>query len=228
MNSIGSNNLQSLFKGTLVITKQQLIIFFTTSVTLSVFSPMCMMGTSFAQQTTQAQLLSTENLDIPKNQTINLNRVVLALVGILQDKNIEAEARVNAIRALGGMGKQAQIAVPALVKALKDKQPRIRYGAAIALANIGTELKTVFPFIIKALNHKSQLLRSDAALALTNIGYSFKQKAPELSKSELEEIINGFDEAAQILEKFQSDFSNNTIQTVNTFRNTLQQEMIRR
>ena len=226
MDSIYSNKFQTLFKKTSQITKQRQFIFVMAPITLSLSLSMFPMRASWAQERTQIQVLSTENPNIPRSQTIDLNHVVLTLVGILQDKNVEA--RVNAARALGGMGTQAQLAVPALVAALKDKQPRVRYGAAIALTNIGAEFKTAFPFIIAALNHESQWLRSDAASALTNIGYNFKQKASGLSKSELEKIISDFDEALKILEKFQSNFSGNTIRTIRTFRNVLHQERIRR
>ena len=198
---------------------------------LSVLSSTLTTTASLAEQTTQVQVLPTQNPNTSKAQTINLNDVVSTLVGILKDKNIEA--RVNAIRALGGMGNQAQTAVPDLVIALKDKKPRVRYSAAIALANIGSEFKgaqfkTTLPFIIAALDHESLLLRSDAASALTNIGYKLKQKASELSKSDLEQIIINFDKALETLEKFQSNFSRSTIQSIRSSRDTLQQERNRR
>ncbi len=222
MNSICSNKLQTVVKKILGILKQRQSTSIVVYITLSVLSPMFFIPASWAQQRTQTQVLLTENPNIPRGQTTNLNDVVLTLVGILKDKNVEA--RVNAIRALGGMGSQAQLAVPALVAALKDRQPRVRYSAAIALVNIGVEFNTAFPFIIAALTHESGLLRSDAASALTIIGYDFKQKASELSKSELEKIISDFDEAMQILEKFPSNFSHNTIRSTRTVRNALQRE----
>lgn len=226
MNSICSKNFQRLFKKTLKITKQRQFTCVTASVTLSFLWLMLPNCASWAQQISQTQVLSTKNPNTPKSQAINLNGVVLTLAGILQNKNVEA--RVNAARALGGMGVQAKLAVPALVAALKDKQPRVRYSAAIALANIGVEFKTAFPYIIAALENESQFLRSDAASALANIGYNFKQKVSELSRSELEKIISDFDEALQIIEKFPSNFSSNTIRNIRTFRNVLQQERIRR
>lgn len=226
MNSICSNNFQTLFKKTLGIAKLRQSTFIVASLALSVLWPLSIMTASWAQQTTRTKVLSAENPNIPKSQTINLNGVVFTLVGILKDKNVET--RVNAIRALGGMGTQAQLAVPALVTALKDPQSRVRYSAAIALANIGAEFKTAVPSIVDALTDESKLLRLDAASALTNIGYELKQKAPELSKSDLEKIINHFDKALQIVEKFQSNFSRNTIRNIRTSRNALQQERSRR
>ncbi len=233
MKSICSNHLQTQFKKTVGIrtSKQQSSVLIVGFVTLSMLSPILPITGCLAEQTTQIQVLPTQNPNTFKTQTVNLNGVVLTLVKILKDKNIEA--RVNAIRALGGMGKQAQIAVPDLVVALKDKKPRVRYSAAIALANIGSEfegskVKTTLPLIVAALNHESQLLRSDAASALTNIGYKFKQKASELSKSDLEQIIRNFDKSLETLDKFQSNFSRTTILNIRSIRNALQQERNRR
>lgn len=231
MNSICSNNFQTQFQKTVAISKQQPSVLIMGFLMLSMLSPILTITASLAEQTTQFQVSPTQNPNISKVQIINLNDVVSTLVGILKDKNIET--RVNAIRALGGMGSQAQTAVPDLVIALKDKKPRVRYSAAIALANIGSEFKgaqfkTTLPFIIAALNHESQLLRSDAASALTNIGYKFKQKASELSKSDLEEIIINFDKALETLEKFQSNFSHTTIKSIRSYRDALQEERNRR
>ncbi|KST67245.1 HEAT repeat domain-containing protein [Mastigocoleus testarum] len=231
MNSICSNNFQAQFKKAVAISKQQSSVLITGFLTLSILSPILPITASLAEQKNQVQVLPTQNSNTSKVQIVNLNDVVSTLVGILKDKNIEA--RVNAIRALGGMGNQAQTAVPDLVIALKDKKPRVRYSAAIALANIGSEFKgaqfkTTLPFIIAALNHESQLLRSDAASALTNIGHKFKQKASKLSKSDLEQIITNFDKALEALEKFQSNFSRTTIQSVRSSRDALQQERNRR
>ena len=226
MNSICSNSFQRLLKKTLKITKEGLFIRLTASVTLSLLSLMLANYASWAQVTSQVQVLSPKSPNTAKSRVINLNGVVLTLAGILQNKNVEV--RVNAARALGGMGIQAKPAVPALVAALKDKQLRVRYSAAIALVNIGAELKTAFPYIIAALENESQFLRSDAASALANIGYNLQRKVSELSKSELEKIISDFDEALQIIEKFQSNSSRNNIRNIRTFRNVLQQERTRR
>lgn len=231
MNSICSNNFQTQLQKTVAISKQQSSVLIMGFMMLSVLSPILTTTASLAEQTTQVQVLPIQNPNTSKIQTINLNDVVSTLVGILKDKNIEA--RVNAIRALGGMGNQAQTAVPDLVIALKDKEPRVRYSAAIALANIGSEfegskVKTTLPLIVAALNHESQLLRSDAASVLTNIGYKFKQKVSELSKSDLEQIIRNFDKSLETLDKFQSNFSRTTILNIRSIRNALQQERNRR
>jgi HEAT repeat protein len=51
----------------------------------------------------------------------------------------EAEDRVAAAEALGKIGSEAKEAIPALIKALQDEEPVVRWAAVGALERIGME-----------------------------------------------------------------------------------------
>jgi HEAT repeat protein len=85
--------------------------------------------------------------------------------------------RWSSAEVLGEIGTEA--AVSALVKALNDQEPEVRYYAARALGKIGTE--AAVPGLVQALNDESFQVRSDAAKALGKI--SSQEAAPELLKA---------------------------------------------
>jgi hypothetical protein len=61
---------------------------------------------------------------------------VTPLTNLLKDKDKSAALRANAAYVLGQIGTQAQEALPALTKALKEKDKDLRKRAAFAIANI--------------------------------------------------------------------------------------------
>ena len=76
-------------------------------------------------------------------------------------------ARLSAAVALGECGPKA---VPALVEALKHKDPRIRYWAARGLGKIGAEAKSAMPALTEALKDSSESVRVGAAYTLWKLG----------------------------------------------------------
>jgi len=92
-------------------------------------------------------------------------------------------------------------AIPALIKALDNADPRVRYTAALALSGVKSaeqrypefgELtkpvipvlpKQVIPILINALKDQDPVVRSDAAWALAGIGAQAKAAAPALIES---------------------------------------------
>ena len=60
--------------------------------------------------------------------------------------------------------------VPALTKALENKDSDVRSNAAVALAQIGTDAKDAVPALITALRDKDSNVRNNAAEALGQIG----------------------------------------------------------
>jgi HEAT repeat protein len=90
---------------------------------------------------------------------------------------------------LGRLGEPAKVAVPRLIAALQDSDPRVRSYAARALSEIRSEAKTIVPALIDALKHPRERVhvafhepREDAALALSRFGSAAKTAVPALLK----------------------------------------------
>lgn len=93
----------------------------------------------------------------------------------------QAEAfREAAARALGRLGADATVAIPALSRALRDNQGRVRWEAAIALAAMGKDSITT---LIEALDEKDSKTRHAAAYALGEIGPAAVTAVPALVRS---------------------------------------------
>src|SRR5262249_5353007 len=79
--------------------------------------------------------------------------------------------RQGAAEALMKIGPKAQAAVPALAKALQDKESRVRWSAAEALVKIGPKAaQAAAPFLVQALNDKEEVGHRNDAEALVQIG----------------------------------------------------------
>ena len=100
-------------------------------------------------------------------------RSFLARVGPLRDESI----RVAAARTLGGFGSKAELAVPALLKAMHDPQSYVAMEAAAALARIGSG---ALPGLISALNETNGLVRHAAAYGLGEMGPRAEEAVPSL------------------------------------------------
>ena len=81
---------------------------------------------------------------------------------------------------MGGIGPAAKDAVPALIKALKDKDFNVRRSAAAAVGKIGPAAKDAVPALIEALKDKDIYVRIGAALLLSRIGPAAKDAVPAL------------------------------------------------
>ena len=88
-------------------------------------------------------------------------------VADLKDK--DPAVRRHAASALGGIGPEAEKAVPALIEALKDKDWSVRSRAAWALGSIGPRAEKAVPVLIQALKDKDPAVRSAAQIALKKI-----------------------------------------------------------
>ena len=108
---------------------------------------------------------------------------------------------IAAILALGMIGPEATAAVPELVRALRDDDPRVRWFAAGALASIGPGAKASVPALIEALRSKDVAtggevtfwngamsredgpIRLAAAVALGRIGPESRAAVPDLVRA---------------------------------------------
>ena len=69
-----------------------------------------------------------------------------------------SEMRIRVARLLARLGPEAKPAVPALIRALKDKDPFIRDAAASALGRIGPDAKQAAPDFISLLEEQNRLV----------------------------------------------------------------------
>jgi HEAT repeat protein len=77
--------------------------------------------------------------------------------------------RNRAAYAIGGMGAAAAPAVPALIKALSDPEPAVRFPVCIALREIGPAAKEAVPALMKALDDRNDDVAAMARKALIKI-----------------------------------------------------------
>ena len=102
-----------------------------------------------------------------------LSDMVLARAGYLNAPRF----RVTGAKALGLLGSQAEIAIPALLRRLHDPEPYIGTEAAAALGRIG---KPAVPSLTHALSDRDPAVRHAAAYALGEIGPAAEAAIPNL------------------------------------------------
>jgi len=116
----------------------------------------------------------------PKSaQPVYEGKTLDAWTRLLAEGNVQE--RRAAGRALGNIGREAKSAVPALIKALEDKDREVRDWATRALGCIGSEAQAAVPHLIKTMkSDKSESVRWGAAHALGSIGPAAKEAVPAL------------------------------------------------
>lgn len=174
----------------------------------------------FLTATASAQISENANLQQTANTTIK--NVISTLIQVLRSKS--TEARVNAARALGGLGSQARIAEPALIVALNDSESEVRYTAATALANLGGDTKAAMPLLQEALQNESKWIRNDAASALSNLALNTQTRARSLSNKELNQAIKDFEKTLEVIQKSEYDVSPQAVKSINDSLDSLKRE----
>lgn len=162
---------------------------------------------------TTASAQTIENANLSQTATTSISNAISTLIQVLRSKN--TEARVNAARALGGMGNQAKIAEPALMVALHDSESKVRYTAATALANLGGDTKVALPVLHEALQNESKWIRSDAAFALSNLALNMQTKVRSLSDKELNQAIKDLEKTLEVIGKSKYDVSPQAVKSIN-------------
>jgi HEAT repeat protein len=102
-------------------------------------------------------------------------RAAAALSVVLKSR--PARLRLEAARALGGLGLDSRTAQPALVEALKDPEKLVRRAAAEALGQMGTE---AIPLLVRLLGTENERAREGAARALGQMGLAARSTVPAL------------------------------------------------
>jgi hypothetical protein len=191
----------------------------TISLTLLCFSsPLLNITTASAQ--------TTENANLSQTATASIEGAISTLIQVLRSQNVEA--RVNAARALGGMGISAKIAEPALTVALNDKEARVRYTAATALANLGGDTKVALPVLQEALQNESKWIRNDAAYALNNMALNMQTKARSFDASELDRAIKDLEKTLEVMGKSEFEISPQVIKSIGDSVDSLERERQRK
>ena len=109
---------------------------------------------------------------------------VPALIEVLNDRWVSHELHLRAAVALGRIdNSQLDRVMPILIKALDDRDMKIRFRAAMGLGLIGEPAEAAVPALIQALGDSHATVRSHAAYALEWIGEPAKEAIPALKEA---------------------------------------------
>jgi HEAT repeat protein len=109
-----------------------------------------------------------------------LGRPLSSWIGDLSDYN--RETRKKAASVLTVMGSQAKIAIPALTKALRDRDPYVRQYCAYALGQIARNDAAVVAALRRLLSDDEWFVRSRAAEAVSNLGPAARAALADLER----------------------------------------------
>jgi len=109
------------------------------------------------------------------------NDAVQPLNQVLLNGNVFAK-RASAF-ALGRIGDEAISALPALIQALEDKDPEMRFDAINAITAIRKDPETTLPLLINLLSDDDQFVRTYAAHCLGQYGQQAKDAVSKLGEA---------------------------------------------
>ncbi|HVK09773.1 MAG TPA: HEAT repeat domain-containing protein [Gemmataceae bacterium] len=109
-----------------------------------------------------------------------------ALVELLDDEN--DRVRAKAVKALSQIGEgAADVAVPRLVRALRDPDAWVSALAAEALGEMGESAEAAVPALVRSLRHGTTQVRANAADALGKLGGGASSAVPALVQAAADE-----------------------------------------
>lgn len=181
---------------------------------------LCFSSQLFNSNKVSAQIPKNPNLE--QTATASIKNAVSTLIQVLRSEN--AEARMSAARALGGMGTQARMAEPALTVALYDKEAQVRYTAATAIANLGGDTKAALPLLQEALENESKWTRNDAVFALTNVALNMQTNARNLSDKQLNQAITDLEKTLEVMGESGYEISPKAVKSINDSLDSLKRE----
>jgi len=118
-------------------------------------------GETPATQSPAAEVSATEPAAPPAPSIDELIRKLAAAT--------ESPDRVLVIDEIGAIGQNAKPALPALVAAFVDEEPRVRWHAARAIGLIGEDARSAIPDLVKLLADADAIVVTQAAAALGQI-----------------------------------------------------------
>jgi hypothetical protein len=118
----------------------------------------------------------------------SLAAAVRRLLGLLKDPN--RDVRLQAAAALGDLGGQAHLVLPALraalkEAALKDGDAAVRNAAAHAVLQVGPQPASEIAGLIASLKDDLDVVRFNAAIALGDLGPEAREAVPALTHAHL-------------------------------------------
>ena len=97
-------------------------------------------------------------------------------------KHVDSDVRESIARALGAIGPEAKVAVPALAAQLEDIDRAVRTACTKALGQIGPNAAAAVPRLIELFNDKDYGVREAVCRALGQIGAASTPALPGLMK----------------------------------------------
>ena len=105
------------------------------------------------------------------------------LIALLKNNRDDRRIKQNSIYLLGRMGKDAEIAVPAIIPCIRDEDDDTKIAAARALGRIGMDSPEVIYMLSTLENNKNEWVRENAYRALKNIGTKKALRAAKIFKA---------------------------------------------
>jgi S1-C subfamily serine protease len=119
-----------------------------------------------------------------KSESADQTKEIARSIELLRKPDKSSDGRYYSVReeaaaALGTIGPSATNAVPALIEALNDEKPRVRWAAAAALGNIGPGAKAAVPALTKHVERRDEG-NEEELKALGKIGFAAKTAIPAI------------------------------------------------
>jgi len=111
----------------------------------------------------------------------NAGSAVPGLISIYEE-NVSPSSQMSAALALGHIGREAQAALPALIRRFTHTNADVRFYAVSAVMSIGGELGVVFPALTTALKDPDIRVRWNALSGLSRFGSRARPVASEVLK----------------------------------------------
>jgi len=128
----------------------------------------------------------------------------------LTDHDIAAGFRLRIVSNVWP-GQAGSIVVPALVRALKDPDERVRKKAFEALGEIGSPAQDAVPALIDALSDPNANMRQAAALTLGKIGPDAQDAIPSLTEALQDETVVVREVVPDVLDKIKGGMGSVTL-----------------
>lgn len=90
--------------------------------------------------------------------------------------------RASATLALAKVGREVKETVPALIRALEDAEPAVRFAAAQALGGLGPTASEALPGLVRTLRDPNPSVQQEAIRALGNVGPAARAATADLRK----------------------------------------------
>jgi len=140
------------------------------------------------------EVLSESSKRFPKENRMVQPATPLTIPNLLvQLRASDPAVRLDAVAALGRLGREARPAVPAMTEVLADANVPIRKMAALVLGDLGRTAKRAIPALIEALHDDHEGVRRRVVMALGQIG---TEDAVPALKEALEDSSEGVRKAA--------------------------------